>query len=46
MSGFINQTFIVLVLVPLCFGGLLSTKCLSMNNQTCTVRPTFVDYSR
>ena len=45
MPGFIKQTFIVLVLVLLGFGGSLTTKCVSINNQPCMVRPKFVDLS-
>ena len=47
MSGFIKQTFIVLVPVLLYFGGSLALpnamKCLSMNNQPYPVRPTLIN---
>ena len=39
----IKQIFIVLVLLLLAFGGSFSAKCISMNNQPCTVIPTFID---
>ena len=45
MSGFIKQTFIVLVLVLLGSGGSLTAKCIPINNQLCIVRPTFIDFS-
>ena len=35
--------FTVLVLVLLGFRGLLTTKCISMNNQPCTVRMMLID---
>ena len=34
---------IALVLLVLSFGGSLATKCISMNNQPCMVRPTVID---
>ena len=42
MTGFIKQTFIVLVVVLLGVSGSLATKCVSMNNQSCMVRPTLI----
>ena len=38
-----KQTFIVLVLMMLGFGGSLTTKCVSMNNQPWMVRPVLID---
>ena len=38
-----KQTFIVLVLVLLGFGRSLATKLVSTNNQSCLVRPMFID---
>ena len=35
--------FIVLALVLLGFGGLLTARCISMNNQPCTVRMMLTD---
>ena len=35
--------FIVLVLMLVGFGGSLTIKCVSMNNQACLVRPTLID---
>ena len=46
MPRFINQMFIVLVLLLLGFGGLLTEKCVSINNQPCIVRPTLTDLNR
>ena len=43
MPGFIRQTFTALVLVLLSFKGSLPTKCLSMNNQSCMIRPKLSD---
>ena len=43
MVKFIKQTFIVLVLGLLGFGGSLATKCVSMNNQSCMKRPMLID---
>ena len=43
MRRFINQTSIVLVLVLLRFGGSLTAKCASKNNQPCIVRPTLLN---
>ena len=47
MSGFIKRMCMVLVLVVLCFGGSLAAtktiKCVSMNNQACSVRPMLID---
>ena len=42
MPGFIKQTFILLVLM-LCFGGLLALKCISVNNQKRMPSPTLID---
>ena len=42
MSGFINQMFIVLVLI-LCFGRSLIINCISINDQHCIARPTLID---
>ena len=43
MHGLFKQTFIVLVLVLLgLLLGSLTTKCVSVNNQACMVRPNFV----
>ena len=39
MFKFIKQVFIVL----LSFSGSLATNCVSLNNQLCTTRPTFID---
>ena len=43
MRGFVKQTFIVLVLVLLVFGGSTATKCVSVNNQPFIVRPMLTD---
>ena len=43
MPGFIRQTFTALVLVLLSFIGSLPTKCISMNNQSCMIRPKISD---
>ena len=43
MSGFIEQMFIVLVLVLFCFGGSLVIKCVPLNNQPCMIRLTLID---
>ena len=47
MSGFIKQMYIVLVLILLYFGESLAStkaiKCVSMNNQPCSVRSTLID---
>ena len=43
MPGFIKQTSIVLVLMLLGFGRSLAIKCVSMNSQSCMVRPTLID---
>ena len=47
MSGFIKQTFIFLVLVLLSFVRSLAAakaiKCVSINNQQCGVKLTFID---
>ena len=43
IPGFIKQIFIVLVLLVLGFGGLLTAKCISKNNQPYTVRMTLID---
>ena len=40
MLGFFKQAFIVLAFW---LGGSLTTKCVSLNNQTCTSRPTVID---
>ena len=40
MLGFFKQAFIVLAIW---LGGSLATKCVSLNNQTCTSRPTVID---
>ena len=40
MLGFFKQAFIVLAFW---LGGSLATKCVSLNNQTCTSRPTVID---
>ena len=40
MLGFFKQAFIVLAFW---LGGSLATKCVSLNNQPCTSRPTFID---
>ena len=40
MYGFIKQMFFVLVLLD--FGRSLATKCASMNNYPCMVRPTLI----
>ena len=45
MPRFIKHTFIVLVLLLLGFGGLSTTKCVSINNQPCMVRPKSVGFS-
>ena len=45
MPRFIKQRFIVLVFVLLGFGGSLTTKCVSINNQPCMVRPKSVGFS-
>ena len=44
MFGFIKQTSFVLLVMLLGFGGSLSAKCVSMNNQPSMVKPTFIDY--
>ena len=38
-----NQTYIVLVLGLLGFGGSLAIKCISMNNKPCIVKLTVID---
>ena len=43
MSGFIKQTFVVLVLVLLIWSESLAIKCVSMNNQPSMVRPALTD---
>ena len=43
MPGFINHILIVLSLVLLVFDESLATKCVSMNNKPCMVRPTLID---
>ena len=43
MPGFIGKKLDVLVLVLLCFGESLTIKCISLNNQSCLVRPTLID---
>ena len=43
LSGFLKQALIILVLMLLGFGGLLTTKCLSLDNQTRTVTSTDID---
>ena len=43
MPQLIKQIFFVLVSVLLAFRGSLSTKCISMNNHPCMVRPTLID---
>lgn len=43
MSGFLKQALIILVLMLLGFGGLLTTKCVSLDNQTRTVTSTDID---
>ena len=43
MHGFIKQTFIVIIPVPIAFDESLALKCISMNNPPCMVRPTLVD---
>ena len=42
MPGFLNLTFIILVLNLLAFGGPLATKCVSMNNQSCMATPMLI----
>ena len=39
MFKFIEQAFIAL----LCFSGSLATKCISLNNEPCLTRSTFID---
>ena len=46
MSGFIKQTFIILVLVLLGFDGSLAIKCISKNNHWWMVAPTLIDLNR
>lgn len=43
MSGFLKQALIILVLMLLGFVGLLTTKCVSLGNQTRTVTSTDID---
>lgn len=43
MSGFLKQMLIILVLMMLGFGGLLTAKCVSLDNQTCAVTSTDID---
>ena len=43
MSRFIKQTFIVLLLVLLGFDGLLATKYIYTNNQSCMIKTTLFD---
>ena len=43
MSGFLKQALIILVLMLLGFVGLLTTKCVSLDNQTRTVTSTDID---
>ena len=42
MLGFIKHVYIVLVLMLLGFSVPLTTKCVSMNNQSCMTRPTLI----
>ena len=39
MISFIKQLFVVLLI----FSSFLATKCLSLNDEPCTVRPTLID---
>ena len=43
MPGFIKQTLIVIVPVPIAFNESLPLKCISMNNPPCIVIPTLID---
>ena len=45
MPEFIEQKSILLVLLLLCFGGSLTAKCVSINNQPCMLRPMVVTLS-
>ena len=45
MSGFINQTLMVLVMLLLAFGGSLGTKYVYLNNQPYTTRSILADFN-